>query len=119
MERLIMSAFENKGYIYGVHKDFSLINEIIKCIQDVANVEDLSLLHKKISPDNINEIRNIFSKPEEIITNDQKKLTTLILGLDSRINSNKIKYYFIIESFRLLPHYLVLILKITLNKLKK
>lgn len=57
MERLIVSAFENKGYIYGIHKDSCLINEIIKCIQDVANVEDLSLLHKTVSRDDINEIR--------------------------------------------------------------
>ena len=71
-----------------------------------------------ISENLTNEIRNSFCKPQQMITIEQKNLTTKILGLDSKININKLKYYFIIESLRLMPHYLVLIIKITLNKFK-
>ncbi len=69
-----MSDFENKGYIYGVHKDISLINEIIKIIQNVANVKDLSLLHEKISQDDINEIRILSFEKINTIPNVVERL---------------------------------------------
>ena len=61
------------------------------------------------------DIKKYFSDYTPTITEEQYKLTKITLGLDSEIDKNKIKYYFILENIRLLPNYFYIIFKLFLN----
>jgi hypothetical protein len=64
-------------------------------------------------------IRDTFSKHEDSVTTDQIQVTTSILGLDSKVSKQKVLFFLIIESIRLIPDYLLLLFKITKNKINK